>query len=265
MPAGPAPRYDSIGRDYTAHRRPDPRWAALINEHLHGARRVLNVGAGTGSYEPAGPAVTVVAVEPSSVMVAQRAPGAAAAIRGSGTALPFPDRSFDAVLAVLTVHHWGDWRAGLMELRRVAPLRVILAIDFEAHADLWLLRDYLPAVAAVERTMEPSAAQMAAHLPAATVVPLPLPPDLSDGVLGAHWRVPEAYLDPVVRANCSPLALADQAVVDEGMARLAADLANGDWQRANADLLQRDSFDAGYRLVVSDERTSAGPGGPGSS
>jgi SAM-dependent methyltransferase len=244
--------YDTIGQGYTTNRRPEPRWVALVDQWLGNARRIVNVGAGTGSYEPAETGVSVLAVEPSAVMVAQRGAGAAPAVRGSGTALPLRDGSFDAALAVLTIHHWGDWRAGLLELARVARRRVILTIDFEAHANFWLLKDYLPEISARERTLTPSVEDIASVLPVTAVVPLPVPADMVDGVLGAHWRRPAAYLDPMVRANCSPLALAEPAVVAKGVAALEADLASGAWHARYAELLANDEYDAGYRLVMSE-------------
>jgi SAM-dependent methyltransferase len=244
------PVYDTIGQAYTTHRRPDPRWAALIQQALGPARRVVNVGAGTGSYEPAAP-VELVAVEPSPVMISQRAATAAPVVRGSGTALPLADGSFDAAMAVLTLHHWGDWRAGLLELARVAPRRALLTIDFEVHAHFWLLADYLPEVAAVERALRPSPADIAEVIGVSETIVLPLPTDFADGVLGAFWHRPEAYLDPVVRQNTSPLALADQSVVDAAMARLESELADGTWQRKYGELLELDSCDLGYRLLIS--------------
>ncbi len=246
------PVYDTIGQDYTTHRRPDPRWAALINDALGDARRVINVGAGAGSYEPGQP-TEVIAVEPSSVMLDQRARDAAPAVRGSGATLPIRSASFDAALAVLTLHHWGDWRTGLAELARVAPRRVIVTIDFEVHARFWLLSDYLPAVAAVERRLRPSPADIAATIPLTRTIDLPLPPDLTDGVLGSFWRRPEAYLDPVVRANTSPLALADPVLVEAGITRLGADLADGTWRQRHGHLLELNELDLGYRLLVSTE------------
>ncbi len=247
-----APVYDTIGQGYTTNRRPEPRWVALIDQQLAGARLVVNVGAGTGSYEPELTGVSVVAVEPSPVMIAQRAPGAAPVIRASGTALPVLDGQCDVALAILTLHHWGDWRGGLLELARVAPKRVILTIDFAAHAEFWLLRDYLPEVAEVERSLAPSVAQIADTIPVTEIIPLPLPADMVDGVLGAHWRRPEAYLDPVVRGNTSPLALADPAVVARGVAALEADLSSGEWRRRYSELLASNEYDAGYRLVISE-------------
>jgi SAM-dependent methyltransferase len=249
----PEPVYDSIGLGYTTHRRPDSGWVARINDALGDARSVLNVGAGTGSYEPDAPR-QVVAVEPSIVMVSQRRSDAAPVVRGSGTAIPVRDHAVDAALAVLTLHHWGDWRTGLRELARVAPRRVIITIDFKVHADFWLLSDYLPDVASRERSLRPSPADIADVIGVTETVALPLPRDFADGVLGAFWHRPEAYLDPVVRGNTSPLALADPTHIEAGMASLAADLTNGTWQRRHGHLLEHDALDLGYRLVISDER-----------
>jgi hypothetical protein len=194
-----------------------------------------------------------VAVEPSALMVSQRPPGAAPVIRASGTALPLRTNSLHVIMAILTIHHWGDWERGLAELARVAPRRLILTIDFEVHARFWLLDDYLPSVAAYVRGRQPTVAQIASAIPIAATVALPLPPDLSDGVLGAQWRHPEAYLDPVVRANTSPLALADPATLAAGLARLESDLASGAWHERHGALLDQEECDLGYRLLVSEE------------
>jgi SAM-dependent methyltransferase len=244
------PVYDTIGRGYVAHRRADPRWDAVIATQLGPGRRVVNVGAGTGSYEPAGRAV--VAVEPSSVMLSQRSPDAAPVLRASASALPLRSHCADVVMAVLTVHHWDDWESGLAELCRVAPRRVVLAIDFEPHSRFWLYEDYFPDLAESARQLRPDAATVADVIGATHVEALPVPADMHDGVLGAYWRRPEAYLDPEVRANCSGLALADPAIIARGVAALESDLRSGAWHRRHADLLERESVDLGYRLVVSD-------------
>ncbi len=244
-----SPVYDTIGRDYVAHRRADPRWEAEVHAQLGDARLVVNVGAGSGSYEPTDR--TVVAIEPSAVMVAQRRHGAAPVLRASASALPLPSACADVALAILTVHHWDDWATGLRELRRVAPRRIVLAIDFELHADFWLLREYLPEVHAHTLRCAPSADVIAEAIGARAAIALPVPRDLQDGVLGANWCRPEAYLDPTVRANNSGLALADPDVVANAMARLEADLTSGSWHERHADLDEVESIDLGYRLVVS--------------
>jgi SAM-dependent methyltransferase len=245
-----SPVYDRIGRQYTAHRRADSRWEALVTEQIGDARRVLNVGAGTGSYEPAGR--SVVAIEPSTVMIEQRPAGGAPVARAVGAALPVRSGWADVVMAILTVHHWKDWELGLEELCRVAPRRVVLAIDFEIHAKFWLLQEYLPEV--LEHTLRcaPSSAEVAEAIGATTSIDLPAYRDLQDGVLGAHWCRPEAYLDHVVRANNSGIALAHPETTAEGIARLEADLASGAWYERHRDLADRESIDLGYRLLVAE-------------
>jgi hypothetical protein len=244
--------YDTIGRDYVANRRADPRWEATVGAQLGDAARIVNVGAGTGSYEPHGRAV--VAVEPSTVMIGQRRPASAPVVRASASALPLPSGWADVAMAILTVHHWDDWKTGLGELCRVAPRRIVLAIDFELHAGFWLLEEYLPEVRDATRRVGPSSDQVAEAIGADVCIDLPVPRDLTDGVLGAYWCRPEAYLDPTVRANNSGLALADPAVIARGVGQLEADLASGAWQSRHADLSGRASIDLGYRLLVADER-----------
>jgi SAM-dependent methyltransferase len=251
----PSPVYDTIGLGYVAHRQADPRWEAMITEQLGdggSGRVVVNVGAGTGNYEPLDRAV--IAVEPSGVMVEQRPPGAAPAVRASGSALPLPDGCADVALAILTLHHWDDWAGGLAELCRVAPRRVVLTMDFELHSRFWFLEDYVPEVGDTTRRLGPDADVVAEAIGATATIPLLVPRDMEDGVLGAYWCRPEAYLDPAVRANCSGLALADPAVVARGVAALQADLSSGEWQRRHADLAELPAIDLGYRLVVADTR-----------
>ncbi|MBE1501268.1 SAM-dependent methyltransferase [Amycolatopsis lexingtonensis] len=240
-------RYDEIGIGYALGRRTDPRWLAPVLDALGAARSVLDVGSGTGSYEP--PGRRVVAVEPAAEMIRQRRPGAAPVVRAVAEALPFAAGTFDAALAVLTVHHWPDWRRGLDELRRVAPRQVVLAYDTALHNDFWLVREYVPEVAALERS-RPSAAEIADHLGASSVLPLPVPWDFTDGVFPAHWRRPEAYLDPAVRRSCSALAQTSPSAVERGMDRLRADLESGRWHADHAELLSLPEWDAGFRLMV---------------
>lgn len=236
--------YDAIGLLYAQHRIPDARIAAQIDAALGEARTVCNVGAGTGSYEPSGR--QVVAVEPSARMLAQRT---APAVRGVAEALPFIDGAFDAAMALLTVHHWRDVDAGLRELRRVARQHVVFCFDGSRHSDFWLVRDYIPEVAVLDRHA-PSVERIASALRATRVEPVPIPFDCTDGFLAAYWRRPERYLEPSVRACISSLAQLDQGVVERGLAKLRADLASGRWHARHAGLLAAETMDWGYRLVV---------------
>ncbi len=242
------PLYDSIGIGYTNVRRPDPRIADRITAALGPATHVLNLGAGAGSYEPDDR--TVVAVEPSVQMIGQRPPTASPlVVRGVAGDLPFPDRSFDGALALLTVHHWPDPGQGLRELRRVTagPI-VVFGFDHHAHTAQWLT-EYLPSIVEFDRDV-PSPSEVADELGGGRVEVVPVPADCIDGFCHAWWRRPEAYLDPRVRAGISVIARLPADEVRAGMERLAHDLATGGWQDRHGDLLDLDQIDAGYRLVV---------------
>jgi hypothetical protein len=153
-------------------------------------------------------------------------------------------------MAILTVHHWSDWERGLAELCRVAPRRIVFAIDFEVHSRFWLLQEYLPEVLEHTLRCEPSADAVAEAIGATESIDMPVFRDLQDGVLGAYWCRPEAYLDHVVRANNSGTALAHPETTALGIARLEVDLASGAWHERHADLVARESIDMGYRLLV---------------
>jgi SAM-dependent methyltransferase len=239
--------YDTIGVGYRALRRPDPRIAAAIVDALGPAASVVNVGAGAGSYEPAGR--RVVAVEPSREMIRQRPAGAAPVVQASATALPFGAGAFDAALAVLTVHHWPDRAQGLAELRRVARDRVVI-LTWEPDATrFWLLEDYFPEFVAIDRAIFSTREEIERDLGPVEWRPVPIPHDCVDGFLGAYWRRPHAYLDPAVRGAISTFSKIGD--VEPGLARLRNDLENGTWTRRHGPLLTRSEVDLGYRLVVS--------------
>jgi SAM-dependent methyltransferase len=240
--------YDTIGVGYARNRRPDPRWSAIIHHAIGNARRVLNVGAGAGSYEPEDR--SVIALEPSRRMMAQRNAHAAPVVQGVADAMPFPDQSFDVALAVLTAHHWPDATAGLAEMRRVAARQVVVTWEPAEFADrFWLVRDYL----SVEDPDDLVAGRrIASQLRNVRTVLLPVPHDCTDGVFGAYWRRPEAYLDASVRASISGLALADPDLVREAMLRLEADLGSGAWERRHGELRALDELDLGYCVLAAE-------------
>jgi len=237
--------YDSIGRGYRALRRQDPRIAAQIRGALGDAASIVNVGAGAGSYEPRDR--RVVAVEPSRVMIDQRAPEAAPVVRAVADALPFRDESFDAALAILTVHHWRDRTRGLEELRRAARRRVVILTCDPSPPGFWLT-DYFPRIPEVDRATLPPLSELERALGRIRWIEVPIPHDCTDGFLGAYWRRPHAYLRPEVRSAISTFSkIGDLA---PGLAALERDLASGAWQARYGRLLARESLDLGYRLVV---------------
>jgi SAM-dependent methyltransferase len=243
--------YDRIGQGYTSTRRPDPRIAAAILNALGDARSVVNVGSGAGAYEPADR--PVVAVEPSWRMIRQRSAGTSVVVQASAEGLPFHAGQFDAGLAVLTLHHWTDWRRGLSEMRRVAGRLVILTYDPREFAEFWLTATYFPEIVGFDRGRCPSIATLEDYLGQCRVDTLAIPHDCVDGFLGAFWRRPAAYLDPEIRAGMSAFALMEPSVVDRGIARLKADLESGEWDRRFGHLRALESWDGCYRILVADQ------------
>jgi SAM-dependent methyltransferase len=246
MGLSPATRYDRIGIDYSNLRRPDPRIAAAVAAALEDSWTVLNVGAGTGSYEP--PDREVTALEPSLEMIGQRRVPAARIVQGRAEELPFEDGSFDASMAILTVHHWADKARGLDELRRVTRGPIVILTYEPSFRGFWLARDYLPELIALDEAQMPRMSEFDERLGPVAVSPVPVPHDCTDGFLAAYWRRPRAYLDPKIRAAMSSFwALGD---VSAPLRRLEADLDSGAWDERYSDLLALEALDCGYRLVT---------------
>jgi SAM-dependent methyltransferase len=237
--------YDELGEGYTRARRTDPRIAAIIWKLLGDAESVINVGAGTGSYEPRDR--KVVALEPSQVMRRQRPPGAAECVAGVAEALPFADGSFDAAMAVCSDWFWPQPHTAFAEMRRVARERVVvLTVDRSVAERFWLSLEYLPDAHQLWRSFEQTLAQIGrceAH-------DVPIPGDCIDGFFHAYWRRPRAYLDPAVRESMAVFERLDRRKAAVGLGRLARDLEDGSWHERHAQLLQMDSLDLGYRALV---------------
>jgi DNA-binding transcriptional MerR regulator len=241
--------YDAIGSAYPATRRTEPRIAARVWEALGDARTVLNVGAGTGSYEP--PDREVTAVEPSAVMRAQRPAGAAPCVAAAAESLPFEDQSFDAAMAFSTVHHWHDPIAGLREMRRVARRVVVFthdASDAGWRDRFWLIRDYLPEVAGLVAG-RPSVDQLARAVGGRTE-PVLIPWDCADGFFEAYWRRPEAYLEDHVRRAVSVWTRVGPSAERRAVSALRDDLSCGRWAERNRELAALDAAELGLRLLV---------------
>jgi ubiquinone/menaquinone biosynthesis C-methylase UbiE len=242
------PTYNRMGLDYSDHRQADPRIEAAIWAALGDARSIVNVGAGTGSYEPSNR--EVVAVEPSPVMIAQRPPTAAAALEGVAESLPLDDKSVDAAMGVLTIHHWRDLDAGLAEMRRVARRRIVLlTIDAEKNSGIWTLSEYFPEAMALERELMPSLESLESRLPRATFEVVPAPSRCQDEFTSALWDRPELFLDPDLLRSSSLWHRLSPTTIERGRERLRADLASGAWDARHGRLRTLPELDIGLRLV----------------
>ena len=242
--------YDTHGQSYSGHRRTDPRIAARIHTALGSARTVLNVGAGSGSYEPADR--WVLAVEPSATMRAQRAPAAAPAIAARAEALPLDDDAVDAAMACVTIHHWDSPRLGLSELRRVARGPVVILTFALAALPDWQ-KEYLHEGLQLEQPRFPAIEAIASMVGGQIRVErIPTPADCQDGFFEAYWNRPERLLNPAVRASQSMWSLLEPGVEQRIVNRLGAALESGAWDDAHGHLRGLDEFDGALRLIVSE-------------
>jgi hypothetical protein len=247
--------YGEIGRSYSRFRQPEPKIASQILDALGDARTVLNVGAGAGSYEPIDRKVT--AVEPSASMREQRPTHLSEAIDAVAEALPFPDQSFDASMASVTVHQWQDLEKGLAEMRRVTlgPV-VIFAGDPQLMRDYWL-NEYIPEVREIEARRFPSIERIAAGLQGDVEIrEVPIPLQCRDGFNEAYYGRPEALLDPEARLACSSWSLVSAEAVNRFVNDLSRDLADGTWDGRFGHLRRQAFWNGPLRLVI------AGPSWP---
>jgi SAM-dependent methyltransferase len=246
-----SPRYDAIGHGYSSTRREDPELRERIHAALGDSRTVVNVGAGTGSYEPSDR--HVIAIEPSDVMAGQRPAGRVPALRGTAAPLPLRDHSVDAAMAVLTIHHWDAQQGpGVRELRRVArgPV-VIVTFDADVCAEWWLYRDYLPEAAALDRATFPPIDELIGWLGGhVRVEPIMNSRNTPDWTLGSFWAHPERVLDAEARRATSGFARMDAVVVDRVVAEIERDIDNGVWDARNGHLRTLPEYDVGMRLLI---------------
>ncbi|HEU4735958.1 MAG TPA: class I SAM-dependent methyltransferase [Solirubrobacterales bacterium] len=240
--------YDELGVNYTDFRRADPRIEARIWAALGDAGSVVNVGAGSGSYEPRDR--DVIAVEPSPLMISKRPTGAAPARQGVAEALPLDDQSVDAAMATLTIHHWNDLDAGLAEMRRVARKRIVLlTIDAEKNAEIWTLSEYFPAAAQAEREKMPAMHDLEAKLANATIEVVPAPSRCRDEFTSALWDRPELFLEPETLRASSLWHQLPAEMIRSGQERLRADLESGRWDEQHRHLRTLPELDIGLRLL----------------
>jgi SAM-dependent methyltransferase len=240
--------YGVIGRGYTAYRQPDPAIASLIHRSLGEARRVLNVGAGAGSYEPLNREVT--AVEPSASMRAQRPTELARAINAVAESLPFPDASFDASMAIFTIHQWKNLDKGLREMRRVTRGPVVILSCAPDLVERFWLADYAPGMAAVEASRYPAIEQLAAALGNVEVQSVPIPLHCTDGFNEAYYGRPESFLDEGARLANSAWSFVDRATSDGYVAHLRRDLDDGTWDSRHGHLRTQPAFEGCLQLYL---------------
>ena len=244
------PIYDDIGINYSVTRCTDPKIAQQLYAELQGATRIVNIGAGTGSYEPEN--VDLVAVEPSSKMIAQRKRGSHHVEQAFAEKLPFENRSFSHAMTVLSMHHWENRALAFNEINRVVTEKFV-AITWDPQSDpFWLTRDYFPEIHEMDKAIFPDLAELTEHFDDVKMVPLQIPNNCQDGFFAAFWQRPKAYLSSQVRQAMSPFAKIQN--LSEGLQKLENDLASGVWAAKNHAILGVPFLNAGYRLITAKVR-----------
>lgn len=237
--------YDKLAEQYQRYRKPDTRIAERIQFHLQGAQCILNVGAGLGSYEPEN--CKVVAIEPSYEMISQRINSKTILIQGLAEELPFKDTVFDCSMGILTIHHWSDIVLGLQEMLRVTKNRIVLFTWIGYGNDFWL-EDYIPEIVGIDENLSPTLEELDQILGGIAVETIEIPYDCTDGFMCAYWRRPEMYLDPDARMAISTFSRIPD--IQERLNILKEDIERGVWRKRYSELLEKESLDLGYRLVV---------------
>lgn len=244
--------YDEIGLNYSVTRCTDPKIAKQLYAELQGATRIVNIGAGTGSYEPEN--VELVAVEPSSKMIAQRKNGSHPVEQAFAEKLPFENKSFSHAMTVLSMHHWENRELAFREINRVVTDKFV-AITWDPQVEpFWLTRDYFPEIHEMDKGIFPEIEALKEHFDDVKIRPLQIPSDCQDGFLAAFWQRPEAYLSRQVRQSMSPFSKIKR--LTEGLQKLEKDLASGVWAKNNHAILSLSSLDVGYRVISAKVRNA---------
>ena len=239
------PIYDDIGINYSVTRCTDLKIANQLYLELEGATRIVNIGAGTGSYEPEN--IDLVAVEPSAEMISQREVGSHRVEQAFAEKLPFENNSFSHAMTVLSMHHWENRALAFSEINRVATQKFV-AITWDPTSDpFWLTRDYFPEIYEMDKAIFPGLEEFDEHFDEVKISTLMIPGDCQDGLLAAFWKRPKAYLDSKVRQSTSPFAKLKNLA--KNLQKLEDDLASGAWAKNNHAILNSSSLDVGYRII----------------
>ena len=247
--------YDDIGVNYSVTRCTDPKIAEQLYSKLQGATRIVNIGAGTGSYEPEN--IELVAVEPSLEMISQRGNDSHRVEKACAEKLPFENDSFSHAMTVNSMHHWENRALAFAEINRVATDKFV-AISWDPESDpFWLTRDYFPEIYEMDKCIFPGIKELNEYFSDVVITPLKIPADCKDGLLAAFWKRPEAYLSEKVRQSTSPFAKIKYLA--EGLIKLEDDIASGAWAQNNHAILNSTSLDVGYRLISARVRNAQDP------
>lgn len=253
--------YDSIGKNYNATRKPDPRIVRRLLDllDLPQSSTIADLGAGTGNYSRAiaNQGYEVLAIEPSKVMRQQATSHPLVSwIAGSAESIPLEDRSVDGVVVMLALHHFSNLEQGLREISRISKRGKMVLFAFEqAKIPEFWLTDYFPdfigdTLATFPSTQDIGRAIEQISQKEVEIIPYFVPPNLSDLFAASGWRRPEIYLDSQVRQGISSFSKMPINELKAGLDRLQADLESGAWTEKYGYLKAQNEYDAGYRILI---------------
>lgn len=253
--------YDTIGRNYSLHRRADYRIVGCLIDYLNIRQNsiIADIGAGSGNYSNAlaDHGFFVKAIEPSDVMKNQSVKKDNVEwINGIAENIPLANATVDAVVSIMASHHFTSLAKSLTEMNRICPDGPIVWFTFDPReAQSPWIADYFPEIWEDAFRIFPPVNKLVEtfeKITGKTTVSYTfrLPPDLDDKFLAACWREPSRYLNEDVRKTMSGFAVADPALVECGIRKLKNDLADGNWMQKHGHVLDLDTIDWGYRYIV---------------
>jgi ubiquinone/menaquinone biosynthesis C-methylase UbiE len=258
MTVRPAIDYGVIAPRYDASRRAEPAIVSAFADQLRAvsARRVLEIGAGTGNYtrELAGLGFDVTALDLSDEMIRKGCAKVAARwIRADARALPIAAGAVDAAVGVNVLHHLGDQELVLRELRRVVRSGAVLqAVVRENLSTLWY-RHYFPEIDEVLVPIHPSLGATVtamlragfAHVHARRI----FYSGSGDLTFEAARARPQLIFDEKFRAATSGFRRLGESAIARGLKRLRADMESGRFAQIAAPF-DRQHRDAGDCFVI---------------
>jgi len=257
MVEDPAFDYDNKEHKYSTVRKADARIQKYVEHGLQGMNTILNIGAGTGSYELDGK--YIISVEPSEKMRLKRLElGRNPALNAKADSLPFDNNSFDATLAVLTIHHWPSLENGLKELVRVSKHKIVILTYDPEKLDLFWNIEYFPEVIRIEQKRYPALLKIQSiigRVPNITNIKIPI--DCTDGFQEAFYARPEEFLVKEVRQSQSAWGFLSNELENKYVEQLREELENGEWERKYGFHRTMQEFDGAYRMLEFDLTSSS--------
>ena len=255
--------YDKIGTGYNNTRKADFR---IVNQlvnliHVKPNGKIADIGAGTGnySYELAKLDYSVIAIEPSEIMIQQsKSHPHLEWKKGFAENIPLENGSVDTVICTLAAHHFQSMETFISESRRILKPGgnlVLFTFDPRLLAENDWLKEYFPELNKDAADSVPPRNVMIEMLESEfhntpIVTAFPLPSDLTDLFFRSGWKYPERYLDPDFRNGISVFRLSDAVIVDNTIKRLQNDLEQGVWDDKYGYVRNLDSFNADYYFIA---------------